>query len=205
MTAAGAPGASWSDLVNGLLDARTDHATARFDAELAAAVAAEELSPRAANRLRFWQRAAVNAVDDHARTVLPAVLDALDASDAEARRYAGGAAATLGEAGPTEAGPTGAGPTGAGPTETGPTEAGPTGTAGRPAPAPVPPATPERSGPGWPQTTAERVVRLPAERADLDADRRASAPAGTGPSTLGRPSPRLFVADLREIPASDRA
>ena len=110
MTAAGAPGASWSDLVNGLLDARTDHATARFDAELAAAVAAEEL-PRAANRLRFWQRAAVNAVDDHARTVLPAVLDALDASDAEARRYAGGAAATLGEAGPTEAGPTEAGPT----------------------------------------------------------------------------------------------
>ena len=85
----------WTDLVGGLIDARADPATARFDAELADAVTSGALSEETASRLRFWQRASVRAVADHARTVLPVALGALDAARREAEEDVEVAAATL--------------------------------------------------------------------------------------------------------------
>ena len=85
----------WTDLVGGLIDARADPATARFDAELADAVAAGALSEESATRLRFWQRASVRAVADHARTVLPVALGAIDAARREAQEDVEVAEATL--------------------------------------------------------------------------------------------------------------
>ncbi len=85
----------WTDLVGGLIDARADPATARFDADLAEAVTAGALSEETATRLKFWQRASVRAVADHARTVLPVALGALDAARREAQEDVEVAAATL--------------------------------------------------------------------------------------------------------------
>jgi hypothetical protein len=85
----------WTDLVGGLIDARADPATARFDAELADAVAAGALPEETATRLRFWQRASVRAVADHARTVLPVALGAIDAARREAQEDVEVAEATL--------------------------------------------------------------------------------------------------------------
>jgi hypothetical protein len=77
----------YADLVAGLLDARDDPATDRFDEELAAAVERGDLSADLARRLRFWQRAAVRSLTDHSRTVLPAALGALAAARQEDRTY----------------------------------------------------------------------------------------------------------------------
>ena len=85
----------WTDLVGGLIDARADPATARFDAELADAVATGALPEETATRLRFWQRASVRAVADHARTALPVALGAIDAARREAQEDVEVAEATL--------------------------------------------------------------------------------------------------------------
>jgi hypothetical protein len=69
---------AYAELVAGLLDARDDVATARFDAELATAEAEGRIDTATARTLRWWQRAAVRGVVDHARTAVPAVLAALD-------------------------------------------------------------------------------------------------------------------------------
>lgn len=90
----------WTDLVGGLVDARTDPATARFDAELAAALADGSLAEDVAHRLRFWQRASVRVLVDHVMTVLPVAVGALDAARRDADAYAEGAAATLAAATP---------------------------------------------------------------------------------------------------------
>jgi hypothetical protein len=90
-----ARGDVWSDLVNGLLDTRTDPATDRFDAELAAAVDAGEVTAAAAHRLRFWQRAAVRGVADHARSVVPVALGAVDAARRDAQAACDQAASAL--------------------------------------------------------------------------------------------------------------
>ncbi|HUW15611.1 MAG TPA: hypothetical protein VMW94_00920, partial [Actinomycetes bacterium] len=68
----------------GLLDARDDVATARFDTELAAAQDSGHIDAATARALRWWQRAAVRAVVDHARGALPPVLAALDQAQAAA-------------------------------------------------------------------------------------------------------------------------
>lgn len=77
----------YADLVSGLLGARSDAATGRFDTELDEAVAHGEVSAATARRLRFWQRASLRALADHTRHVLPTALAALEDSrrDAEAR------------------------------------------------------------------------------------------------------------------------
>jgi len=75
---------AYAELVAGLLDARDDVATARFDAELAAAQDSGHLDAATARSLRWWQRAAVRAAVDHARTALPPVLAALDQAQAAA-------------------------------------------------------------------------------------------------------------------------
>ena len=60
-----------------------DPATARFDAELAAAVAARDRHGRGGpDRLRFWQRAGIRGLVEHARTCPggPPALAALEAA-----------------------------------------------------------------------------------------------------------------------------
>src|SRR5512145_608011 len=74
----------YADLVGGLLDARDDPATARFDHELALAVEAGQVTAATARRLRFWQRASLRLLADHTRSVLPTALGALEASRREA-------------------------------------------------------------------------------------------------------------------------
>lgn len=80
----------YAELVSGLLGARTDSATERFDEELDRAVAGGEVSAAAARRLRFWQRASLRALTDHTRTVLPITLGALEASRRDAQSYLDG-------------------------------------------------------------------------------------------------------------------
>lgn len=156
----------WSDLVGGLLDARSDPATARFDDELAAAVTSGAVTAEAAHRLRFWQRASVRALADHARHVVPVALGALDAARLDAQQYVEGAADVLGA--PEAAAEPHA-------DETAHEAGAPSG--GEPA-AQVPAAqVPAREEP--PQTP----------------DRRASTGGAPEPSTLETPS-RLIVADL---------
>lgn len=85
-TTSAARRAALADLVAGLLEARQDSAGARFDGELEALERAGEVSPTAARLLRYWQRASVRALVDHARLVLPPTLAALDEADDDARR-----------------------------------------------------------------------------------------------------------------------
>jgi hypothetical protein len=75
---------AYAELVAGLLDARDDVATARFDTELAAAQNSGHIDAATARALRWWQRASVRAVVDHARGALPPVLAALDQAQAAA-------------------------------------------------------------------------------------------------------------------------
>ena len=85
MTTEGARHVAYADLVGGLLDARVDPATDHFDAELSAALAAGTVTPEAARTLRFWQRASVRGLVEHARNVLPPALSALEAARAESK------------------------------------------------------------------------------------------------------------------------
>jgi hypothetical protein len=68
-------------LVAALLGVRTDHASARFDAEIDAALNANRLDVQTARALRFWQRASVQAVEEYAGAVLPAALVSRDDAD----------------------------------------------------------------------------------------------------------------------------
>lgn len=77
---------AWADLVAGVLDLRDDPATRRFDAELADAVAAGDLDEDTARTLRWWQRASVRAVVEHAATVIPGVAVAVEEARAGATR-----------------------------------------------------------------------------------------------------------------------
>ena len=87
----------YADLVTGLLAARTDLATQRFDDELDGAVDRGEVTAETAHRLRLWQRASVRAVTEHARSVLPAALTALDDAGADAEKHVEGLLDTLRE------------------------------------------------------------------------------------------------------------
>jgi hypothetical protein len=188
-------GAHWSDLVNGLLDARTDPATARFDAELASAVAAGRLSRRTAQRLRFWQRAAVNAAHEHARTVVPAVLGVLEAARSEAQAYVEQGSAMLDSAGDGD----GAAGTDALPRHaTHDTTSPATTTAPAPGNGVVPPQRPWPV-PVPPPTAAQQAEATGTGTTGSDPVRRASSAGAGGTSTLEEPTPRLFVADLRDV------
>jgi hypothetical protein len=68
-------------LVAALLGVRIDHASARFDAEIDAALAANALDVQTARALRFWQRASVQAVEDYTAGVLPVALAARGDAD----------------------------------------------------------------------------------------------------------------------------
>src|SRR5450755_2362339 len=64
----------YTALVAALLGVRTDYASTRFDAEVAAALAANRLDVATARTLRWWQRASVREVEGYASGVLPVVL-----------------------------------------------------------------------------------------------------------------------------------
>jgi hypothetical protein len=64
----------YTALVAALLGVRTDYASTRFDAEIAAALAANRLDVATARTLRWWQRASVREVEGYTGSVLPAVL-----------------------------------------------------------------------------------------------------------------------------------
>jgi hypothetical protein len=85
MTTEGARHVAYADLVGGLLDARDDPATEHFDAELSAALAAGTVTAEAARTLRYWQRASVRGLVEHARNVLPPALSALEAAREESK------------------------------------------------------------------------------------------------------------------------
>lgn len=85
--------AAYAELVAGLLEARHDAASARFDTEIAAAEADGRIDERTARVLRWWQRESVRAVVDHARAVIPPALGAIDAADQDAERHNADAAA----------------------------------------------------------------------------------------------------------------
>ncbi len=173
---------AWSDLVSGLLDARDDPATTRFDAELAAAVEAGEVTPHAAHRLRYWQRACLRALSDHVLTVLPASLGALAEAREDAARYADQAAQTLAEAARSARAAAG-----------GPDPAG-----GEPGTITLPAETPRaRPQAAQPETAAQQAdLRL------LSDERRASTEQPRRPSTLETPAPRVLVAELTVLPSA---
>jgi len=173
---------AWSDLVSGLLDARDDPATARFDEELAAAVEAGEITPHAAHRLRYWQRACLRALSDHVLTVLPASLGALAEAREDARRYADQAAQMLAEAARSAR-------AAAGGSDPAP---GDTATITLPAQAPAGPPLAAQ-----PETAAQQAdLRL------LSDERRASTEQPRRPSTLEAPAPRVLVAELTVLPSA---
>jgi len=80
-------------LVAALLGVRTDHASARFDAEVEAALAANRIDVKTARALRFWQRASVQAVEEYIGTALPGALAARDSADSQGSTDAAEAAA----------------------------------------------------------------------------------------------------------------
>ena len=98
MSVTSARESAYAELVAGLLDARDDLATARFDAELAAAQDSGAIDAATARALRWWQRASVRAAVDHARSALPPVLAALDGAQAAAAEDLADAARALDDA-----------------------------------------------------------------------------------------------------------
>jgi hypothetical protein len=86
--------AALADLVAGLLDARVDPATDRFDAELAAAEDDGRIDAQTAKVLRWWQREAQRALVEHARVVLPPTLLALEQAASGAGREVEASAAS---------------------------------------------------------------------------------------------------------------
>jgi hypothetical protein len=72
---------AYSDLLSALLALRADPATARFDAELAAAEAEGRVDGAVARTLRWWQRESLRGLVDHLGGVLPDLLTHLAESD----------------------------------------------------------------------------------------------------------------------------
>ena len=70
--------AAYAELVAGLLDVRDSAAEERFDKRLDDLVADGLIDPGSARSLRLLQRQAVRAVVEHAQTVLPATLLAIE-------------------------------------------------------------------------------------------------------------------------------
>jgi hypothetical protein len=169
---------AYADLLAALLAVRSDPATARFDAELAAAEARGSIDGPTARTLRWWQRESVRGLADHLAQVLPDLLTGLSAARAAAAESVADSAASWSHA-------TGAPPSAAaGPAES---DAPPSGSHLRPVddvadPLPLPPA-PRLLRPGF---------------APPDPPPGAH---GTGPD--GAPPPRLLVSGLTVAAADD--
>ena len=74
----------YTALVAALLGVRPDYASTRFDAEIAAALAANRLDVATARMLRWWHRASVREVEAYANSVLPVVLATRSEADTRA-------------------------------------------------------------------------------------------------------------------------
>jgi hypothetical protein len=75
---------AYADLLAALLAVRSDPATSRFDAELAAAEARGSIDGPTARTLRWWQRESLRGVSDHLAEVFPDLLTHLSAAQAAA-------------------------------------------------------------------------------------------------------------------------
>lgn len=82
----GAPRDRYAAIVAALLDVRTDDATARFDDEIAKAVADHRLDAQTARTLRWWQRTSVRTAESYAATVAADFLAAREHAEAAARQ-----------------------------------------------------------------------------------------------------------------------
>jgi hypothetical protein len=81
-----------------LFAARHDDATARFDAELTAAIAEGRIDDETARTLRWWQRESVRGARSYLADLLPGVLHADDAAQRKSRAQVDLAAASWQEA-----------------------------------------------------------------------------------------------------------
>ncbi|HET9188826.1 MAG TPA: hypothetical protein VFN80_12755 [Acidothermaceae bacterium] len=81
-----------------LFAARHDDATARFDAELTAAIAEGRIDDETARTLRWWQRESVRGARSYLADLLPGVLHADDAAQRRSRAQVDLAAASWQEA-----------------------------------------------------------------------------------------------------------
>jgi hypothetical protein len=197
----------WDEVVTSLLSARPDHATARFDAELAAAEAEGRIDVATARTLRWWQRETVRALEEHARLVIPQVLDSLEAADAAARQAVDDAAAAWALAQPPAASaPLARTADGAVPGSEEHHQAtgqhddpddGPAGTLGTVTPFPP---RPDHPGPGFTSHLAPHAPRAP--RAPLP---ETPAPAGGAPATPGAPVPRLLASGITVLADTPRS
>jgi len=160
----------YSDLVAGLVDARHDEATGRFDAEVASAVEAGTITAETANRLRFWQRASVRSLADHAKTVIPTALAALEASRREAVESADAMAETLGPDPQLRE------------------------------PAEVPPSHDEPSEGPQEEAAADVRLPGTSDTPEAASTASASRPSSLGTGTEEQPPSRLIVADLITLP-----
>lgn len=91
--------AAYADLVAALLDLRDPGPSAAFDAAVDAAVADSSLTPEQARHLRWLQRQTVRQVVEHARSVLPSTLMALEGE------HSGGTSTLPDDAAPDDAAP----------------------------------------------------------------------------------------------------
>jgi hypothetical protein len=91
--------AGYAALLGALLDTRHDEATARVDAQLDAALAADRLDAAPARALRWWQRASVRAVESYLTSTLPALVALRDEADALAAAEATATANSWAQAG----------------------------------------------------------------------------------------------------------
>jgi hypothetical protein len=206
---------AYAELLSTLLALRSDPATARFDAELAAAEAAGALEGTTARTLQWWQRESLRGVAEHLAAVLPDLLSRLAAADVAARASVEASASSWSTAVAATAGaPLVAGTSAplSGPPPgpaSGPhlwpvqdlAPSAPTGPLGSPT-TPLEPTTPLRPGfvPGPPSAAGPGAVA--AKAAALD------DPAGsgtTGPAHPGAPSRRLLVAGINVLGEPVRA
>jgi hypothetical protein len=167
--------AALSDLVAGLLDARLDPATERFDAELAAAEADGRVDPQTAKVLRWWQREALRALVEHARVVLPPTLLALEQAAAGADREA--SAASWARAVAEEADPGGGTPPGGGRRAT----------------------DRDRANPAGPPRPADVDVRTQSDADHDPGENDTPEPPLTPPADLSEHRRRLLVAGLTRV------
>jgi hypothetical protein len=74
----------YAALVAALIDVRPDETTARFDVEVARALAEQRIDDETARTLRWWQRASVRAAESYATTIVPRVLAVRDEAERQA-------------------------------------------------------------------------------------------------------------------------
>ena len=214
--------AAYASLVTALLGVRLDPATARFDAELAAAEAAGIVDPSVARTLRWWQRESVRGVGEHLAGVLPAVLTSLETAERAALDTVASSAASWTAAtrsvGRHPLPPPGPGPGSGTPADRGaPPGSGPAGVERRPpadpggapylrpvdiGPAATPaPPVPRPLRPGFAPSSDTPPTTPPTPPSVVRPDGPVAHDSGPG----GAPPRRLLVAGLTVLPDDGRA